>query len=155
MTVNYFKYLLHQTMSEWCYPPFCKTVETLLYLHPRLSWLSEGSMEGAGGINFPTSCFIFKHLTKALKICPKIQISPNSFDFLLPNVYPFRKMFTSLSHIFCVRASRLNSVPDGCKEARSVSDVIDDHSTQGRTKRRKEKKMHYPCFLGDFLQVWF
>lgn len=45
-----------------------------------LSWLKEGSRVGARGINFPTSCFILKRFTKALKICRKIDISPNSID---------------------------------------------------------------------------
>lgn len=71
-------------MLELYYPPFgrSQTVDTLfLSPSPRLSWLTEGNRVGARGINFLTSCFILKHFTKALKICPNIDISPNSFDF--------------------------------------------------------------------------
>lgn len=88
--------------------------EAKLLIHCLISvpmcWLAVGNRVGARGINFPTSCLILKHFTKALKICRNI--SPNSFGLL--NVDPFRRLFASLPCIFCVRASSFCSVLDAC-----------------------------------------
>lgn len=76
-----------------------------------------GKQGGRQGHKLPNFLFHFKTFHKGSKNMAQNRHISRLIRLWLPNVYSFRKMFTSLPCIFCVRASRLNSVRDRYKTA--------------------------------------
>lgn len=67
--------LLAQPLAEARLLTYCFISGPMSFLTGR----GEENRVGARGINLHTSCFILKHLTKALKICQKYYTSPKLY----------------------------------------------------------------------------
>ena len=111
-----------------------------------------GKQGGRQGHKLPNFLFHFKTFHKGSKNMAQNRHISRLIRLWLPNVYSFRKMFTSLPCIFCVRASRLNSVRDRYKtEALDPTGCV----LQGlKTLQHDSKYETYHLIIWCFYSLW-
>lgn len=111
-----------------------------------------GKQGGRQGHKLPNFLFHFKTFHKGSKNMAQNRHISRLIRLWLPNVYSFRKMFTSLPCIFCVRASRLNSVRDRYKT--EALDPTGRVAARAKTLHRESKYETYHLIMWCFYELY-